>query len=468
SLLLSKNISGQRSVLASAPLLKPARAARMEVRCDEGAIELSLDGQPMLSAHDTDLPGGKIALLARKTEFARFDNVTFRQIPPLKPLLSFHETFSQEISMSEWSSGAKDWDVEGGKAEGGSVTNATCWHRACLPGDTRVELRLPKPLPQGAAASVVISARGQMASAGYRLTLSAQEKPADGATHALTLQRQGKDVASAPVTWADGPQNLALARFGSIVAASLGGRQVLRFDDTAPLVGNRAGFAAKNCQINFSDFNIYTRNVLDYTFQSAPVDWRAASGEWDVTNRWQCDPRWSFFSGVGQGVVAIWNKRSFEGDVTLEFFCGIKMDRDRGTRYEYASDMNATICADGNDLNTGYSFVFGGNKNTATRLYRQNVVLAENTSFLINPRTHHRHWYHIRVSKRGKHLEMQVDGERVLSVEDPKPLTGDRIALWTRDNGIMIGRARISADTIGPRESPDVNPPTRPASVYRN
>jgi hypothetical protein len=273
-------------------------------------------------------------------------------------------------------------------------------------------------------------------------------------------------VARDAFSWEAGPENVSLARHGDFVLARLGGRDRLRWRDKEPLQGDRVGFVADKTVVAFDDFNIYTRNVLNYTFQTAAVDWRAGSGQWDVRNRWQCDPRWSFFSGVGDGVVSIWNKRELEGDITLEFFAGIKMDRDKGSRYEYASDINATICADGKDLSSGYSFVFGGKENTTTRLYRGRIVLAENSNALINSRSHHRHWYYIRVSKRGPLLEMSVDNERVLSVEDPRPLTGKRIAIWTKDNGIMIGRVRVSAERISDRESPDFRPPAVPASVY--
>ena len=39
-------------------------------------------------------------------------------------------------------------------------------------------------------------------------------------------------------------------------------------------------------------------------------------------------------------------------------------------------------------------------------------------------------------------------------IDDPKPLAGDRIAIWTYDDGIMLARVRLSGEAGG-IESPD-------------
>ena len=65
-----------------------------------------------------------------------------------------------------------------------------------------------------------------------------------------------------------------------------------------------------------------------------------------------------------------------------------------------------------------------------------------------------------------------------LSIVTPRPQTtrhrvigllnlpGGQIALWTRDNGIMISRVRVSAEEITDREPPDVELPESCRSVY--
>jgi hypothetical protein len=40
------------------------------------------------------------------------------------------------------------------------------------------------------------------------------------------------------------------------------------------------------------------------------------------------------------------------------------------------------------------------------------------------------------------------------------------VAIWTHDFGIMVGRVRISAEKIGPREGPDVRKHGLARTVY--
>ena len=72
----------------------------------------------------------------------------------------------------------------------------------------------------------------------------------------------------------------------------------------------------------------------------------------------------------------------------------------------------------------------------------------------------HRHWFAVRIEKRGKKLFFNIKRYSLFSgvnlvYEDEKPLTGNRIALWTYDHAIMISRVRISGDGGGVREHPD-------------
>ena len=141
--------------------------------------------------------------------------------------------------------------------------------------------------------------------------------------------------------------------------------------------------------------------------------------------------------------------------MTVEFFAGIKMARERGNRYEYASDMNVTLCGDGDDLNRGYSFLFGGWRNTASAIVRKGKVARHTRSHTIPNRSNiHRRWFHIRAEKRGAELSYYVDGERVLSFTDSDPLPGGQVAIWTYNNGLMISRVRVSYEGDAPLERP--------------
>src|SRR5687767_15115984 len=61
-------------------------------------------------------------------------------------------------------------------------------------------------------------------------------------------------------------------------------------------------------------------HVYDYTFASAPSDWRVQSGVWEMTNRWDCSPGWSWFGGRSEEIAAVWHKRKFSGDFSIQFY----------------------------------------------------------------------------------------------------------------------------------------------------
>jgi hypothetical protein len=121
--------------------------------------------------------------------------------------------------------------------------------------------------------------------------------------------------------------------------------------------------------------------------------------------------------------------------------------------YTHPSDINCTIAGDGENLCSGYSFVFAGDNNTATKILRGNTVVAQtNDVKFVNPNTgnlnFHRHWFHVKAVKLGPSLFMSVDDKWVLSWQDPQPLTGGHVAVWSYNNGILIARARATAQFV--------------------
>ena len=207
-----------------------------------------------------------------------------------------------------------------------------------------------------------------------------------------------------------------------------------------------------------------------YAFKEAPSEWQSVSGSWAVTNRWQCDPRWSFFSGVNLvGPACLWNKAVHGGNFSMEFFIGPKMDRARGKKEnDYVAEFNASICADGKDLNSGYSFLYGGFANTGSFLMRGDKELAKNLSAAAIIRRRgsiHRSWFHVKIRKDGATLTMWADGIQMFQVKDDQPLTGNRFAIWTWKNGVMVAQVRVSSDqpletSPGVFELPKTNPRT--------
>ncbi|NDK10785.1 MAG: hypothetical protein GW911_01850 [Armatimonadetes bacterium] len=208
--------------------------------------------------------------------------------------------------------------------------------------------------------------------------------------------------------------------------------------------------------------------LLDYTFKQAPVDWLEYTGQWGSMNRWECQPQWTWFGGKGPWGVTVWHKDAFVGDVTLEAFGSHMKDFPFNPVFRHPGNMCLTICGDGENLDSGYSFIFAGWGNHWTRLLRRGTVVAETNKALmpdnrdgLSVEGQYRNWYGVRLRKEGAKLICFVDDKEVLRWEDPEPLPGRRVAVWTVDNTILLARARILADEVLPGGLPS------PAMVWR-
>jgi hypothetical protein len=219
---------------------------------------------------------------------------------------------------------------------------------------------------------------------------------------------------------------------------------------------NRMSVEVEGLAIKPGDVQLFSDHVYDYTFADPPVDWTLAGGLWELTNRWTCSPQWSWYGGFEtNGVAAIWNKRQFEGDITVEVYLGFKMGvaLGEGRSYRNPNDMNITICADGANLDSGYSFIYGGDLNSRSRIVRGDETLVESREpeALLPifedgfPSTYefHRKWWALRVRKSGDLLQFYVDEKLICETRDPNPLEGGRVAIWARDNGIIISRIKV-------------------------
>lgn len=226
-------------------------------------------------------------------------------------------------------------------------------------------------------------------------------------------------------------------------------------DWVLPTEAQRVALHVQGFAVTPGETRIYSSHVYDYTFSDPPTDWMPAGGLWETTNRWTCSPQWSWYGGFAtDGVAAIWNKRQFVGDITVEVYAAFKMGvRPGNHNYRNPNDMNITICGDGANLDSGYSFIYGGELNSSTRIMRGTRVLAENRSPEAMlpifedgfPSTYefHRRWWMLRVRKHGDLLQFYVDNKLLAEVRDPQPLAGGRIAIWSRDNGLILSRIKV-------------------------
>ncbi len=226
---------------------------------------------------------------------------------------------------------------------------------------------------------------------------------------------------------------------------------------------HRAWLDLSKAGIDPGAVEILSRNVLDYTFSSAPTDWYVASGLWGTTNRWTCSPQWSWFGGMAElGPAAVWCKHVFEGDIVVDMYCSWGMLYGYPRSYKNPSDLNITICGDGANLFSGYTFIYGGWKNNRSAILKNGRVIAENEDIIAPvfedgyPSTYqfHRKWWNIRARKIGNVLQFFVDGELACEAVDPQPLRAGRVALWTYDNRMIIARTRIYYERIAQAGEP--------------
>ncbi|MEN6644371.1 MAG: hypothetical protein ABFE08_18175 [Armatimonadia bacterium] len=200
--------------------------------------------------------------------------------------------------------------------------------------------------------------------------------------------------------------------------------------------------------------DLQSANVCDYTFSSAPTDWLVRSGEWNATNRWTCSPQWSWYGGYSpNGIAAMWNKREFMGDITVEAYVAFKMRLNRDPTYLHPNDLNITICGDGANPDSGYAFIVGGDDNRYTRIMRGTKVIAESRDPKAlwpiyengQPETYswHRKWWSLRVRKQAQKLQVYLDEQLVLEGTDPNPLPGGRVGLWVLKNDMITPRVKI-------------------------
>ena len=458
---LVKVVDGVENVLAQ-QVGQPvsSRPIRAEAHVDQGHIRVSADGELLFEAFDTGLVKGKVGLLVSQCPLVWFNRARVTFHSPPKPLLSVHEVFAHEKSMQIWSGAESDWERHYQATDGWSCLFN--WHRAAFHRDVDVELSVDSLVGDTNSLGLIVAANDPAPGSGYQL--SAAQK--DGRWE-LTLLEGGSEVGTKELESGQQPRLFRLRKAGRFCAAYVDGRCLLWHGSTGPLTGTKIGYYSRGVDVKREGVRVFTRQVYNDLFREAPTDWRIASGIWEVTNRWECDPRWSFFSGRSSTLAAIWNKRRFQGDVAVEFYAGIKMDASRGRRYEYASDMNVTICGDGRDLNSGYNLMFGGWRNTATCIVRRGAVVAQTRASTIPNRSNiHRRWFYIRAEKVGSQIALYVDNQRVLTYTDPEPLDGGQMAMWTYRNGLMVARVRVSHQGAAPKEPPFTAPLGEVRCVY--
>jgi hypothetical protein len=428
--------NGKERLLAEAPGGYVAqRNYDVEITFRPGYAAVSIDGKRRLEAAGASLQDGAIGA----APLSALRAVAVRQYeeppPPEEEITSEFTNSAAHPDMAEWADPSRAWVPRP------SPLGATFWRKGEHFGDTWVHLSVP-PMADTASVAVSLAADGEDPQTGYTFTLQRAAQQV-----VIQLHRQGNAVEKATLEApADQAVPVTLTRQGTFLTAAVAEQPLLAYQDPKPLTGSRVALrTTPGVPLDLKGVNVRSRHTYDYTFHDAPVDWQPQSGVWEITSRWSCQPGWSWFGGWSEQVAAIWSKRRFSGDLVLEYYAAPKMDAVPEAYELRFRDLNATICGDGKRLNSGYSFIIGGWGNTKTAILRGDRVVAETAAYRLPPQgTGHRLWFYVRIEKRGNRLSLSVDNAPVLTYEDPNPLRGDRVALWTQNNGIMLARVAVS------------------------
>lgn len=439
---------GKETILASKPArYRPYEFYRMGLSWRGGKFVGLIDRNEILSAELPGVKRGKIGLWALKGNAVFFDDVHVAGDRTVTAAWrtaerSLNTIFALEDDMEVWANPALEWDRD--------LKTGWAVHHQRFPGDQAISLTKPRFNELNVA---LYCGDDPEARACPRLTIK------DGVAE---LGGEGLEKHSANV--GKGPfQKISMDAGAYGVRATIDGKNVLTsaWAGTKPhLSGPRAAGLGERLAIrglkNLGDpatVRVTSSGTLEYTFDNAPSDWKVSSGRWGQLNKWICDPRWSWFGGRTKTAGTIWNKHVFSGDVSVDAHVSTMMMRD-DPPFERPGDFNLTICGDGENLDSGYTLIFGGDLNSWTRLYRKGVQVAEATDEkyrVFSDRIRHpdkpdlhQRWFHLKLEKIGDTVSFYRDGLLAFKFVDPEPLVDGRVAFWTMDNGFLLSRLRIA------------------------
>ncbi|MGI5818486.1 MAG: hypothetical protein ACOX9R_10380 [Armatimonadota bacterium] len=431
---------GVEQRLAEAPGgFAPGEWYRLELRVTPGHVEALIDRSPVFAVESDALGQGAVGLALAEGD-AYFDDLFVAPPeqpdpwpPRINPVFLTDEVMSSEelfLPRSFWARGPAAGEF---------------WHWGEFFDDAVVTV--PAELLAGDGLGVLLRSDGDEA-AGYLVDVGVT----DGSL-VVSVARNGVPVASGTASPAD-DEPLLITVAGDTVEARHAGRSIVQHTDPQPLSGRRVAlFEAPRAAADL--VTVFSRQFRDYVFDTSPTDWFAGKGQWGVTTRWPCEPGWTFYGGVGAENPLAWTKHTYRGDVVLEWFGAIQSDNVNRIRYQRPSDINATICGDGQSLSSGYSFILGGWNNTRSAILRNGEVVAEAEEVVLpdlNARdlTAHRGWSRLRAEKFGDQIRMWYNGEVILEYTDPDPLPEGRIGLWSFHNEPVAGRVRLWYEHEGP------------------
>ncbi len=465
---------GDELVLDETPAVAhPDEWHRLAISGVAGHLAGALDGVELVAADDPGLAHGRAMLWAVGEEPVAFDDVEAYSGPrrQARPVVLSHQAqssdpvaaaFINDQYMREWADERDQW-----LSGSGGV-----WHAGYFWGDIELAWELTeRALRQPVELHVCVPVAGERFSppsgteAGCHLSLAR----ADDGKLAVVLRDGAKVSAQLDLAMPDLPAVVSLRRTGDLVEALVAGEVVASFTAEAPAAG-KVGLSAPTARYEASRLRIVSSNMIDSAFRAAPTDWHIGSGEWGVSSRWSCTPRWSWFQGHSRELAAIWTRRSFPSDTVVEFFAGISMYQPWAPFYQHLGNLCVTLCGSDATPGSGYSLVFAGWGNSSAGIFRRGELVARVPGFTMpdivdslggtagrdGAHKLHNEWWQIRAERAGATVRLLVDGRLAASFEDPDPLPGGAVGIWTLDNAMTVARARIyyQDDTNAPPAVP--------------
>jgi hypothetical protein len=461
--------NGTAKILSDTPAPPPDGDgfARVKLRFKSGAITAFSNNEIVAQAADETLKNGRVGLWAQGAPTSSFQNVVMF-LPPEEDAPKVPPKMEADALMVGWASPAGEWPPR--KTQSG----LEFWNTGEFFGDAMLEYSWRPNLIGANAVEWALRADGEDFKSGYVLRAEGKDNLKISLSRGEEILKTGQaDLKSLEAGDAN-PAKIKIELEGKAILVSVGEAPVLSYLPQAGStpVGTRLAARGTGAFIlPVKDLRAVSANRDDYTFNEAPTDWYAPSGNWSIFSRWPCYSDWSFFGGKGLNPI-LWSKREYSGDIIAEMYVHPQMSLPKELGYAHPGDLNMTLCGDGKNVASGYSFVLAGWSNTRTAILKNSSVVAEKTGAgawfeqAINHNTaFHRRWYYVRAEARravqdgksGVRLKFFVDEKLMAEYFDAHPLetfARGRVAFWTVDGAMMIARAKIENENPGARFLP--------------
>jgi len=436
---------GHESHLAAVTAARaPDEFHQLLAACLARRLIVTVDGRLVLELPLSDALPGPIGLLTEGKEAACFDSFEAEAVHSFVPDIEITKQYTLEDTMTGWTHGANFWAA--------NDQDRALYYRTPVFGDSAVVTPIVAPPEQEWSVTAGFGAEGTPLDSTATVTVRRVGPPRQVQAE---VRLAGNVVAQGTAEAPEGDLQLRLARRGTCLEARLNEQSVIIARLPAPPDGRRLGLRAEGVTLDLDRTVVFGPQLWDYTFSGAPTDFAPQAGTWEITDRWPCKAGWAWYGCKKTDAPLLWTNRRFFGDQTCDIWCALVMDMDHEPGYTDPSNLNAILCGNGKELCSGYGFVYAGEHNTMSTITRgPERVVQNDTMRFDNPVSMNlafqRHWFHLHLEKRGAHISFSVDDQLVGEYDDPNPLDGGQVGVWSWNNGIVVARMRISADRSEP------------------